>query len=628
MIRSGFYNSKNQDRLYSADEMNMPYKKIVSNGVIPVPSSAFQVMASSGMAVQIMAGNGLFGDRWAENDAPIIVELDAAHATLDRIDLIVVRSNSSESVRDTDIFIKKGTPASSPVAPEIERSTYIQEYALAEIRVGKGSTAITQTNITDTRPDTARCGWCTHLIQQVDTSTLFEQWKAAGEEAAARNQQEFDEWFLTVKETLATTTLIRQYTNRYDVLEDGVTVAPIGISQYNTALDILEVYVNGWNMIQGTDYTATAENVTFTEPLDKGTMVVFKVFKSIDGSEAESVVQQVYELQNKMNAIEDNIYYCNGYNDNTALKTFIDNWLLNAPTKDKIEIVGTFVPDAETVTASDGKEYSFVYESADTRGLVLDFTKCEIILAPGNFMYLKNVEAVNCTINYNNIAADEIIGFAGEQAAYNGCIVLGSTTADLATAFSANKTRLENCRAELKNSGNVYGFDVIESILEACMALVTSASGSAYGVSLATESRANNCEFEGITEANATTTSGSGGIGGGYFSNCRLIGSGALKGHGFYVRAANLLNAVNCIFRGYTKDSAAGLGVGITGANDAANTVFLTGINCNQVDKTGYIQTGSMQLPGGYGTVAGMFYTAIAENANLTKLAVINRNRV
>lgn len=628
MLKSGFYNSKNLDRLYNADMMNMPYKKIISNGVIPKPSSAFQVMASNGMAVQILAGNGLFGDRWAENDAPIIVQLDAAHATLDRIDLIVVRSDSSESVRDTGIFVKKGTPASSPVAPAVERSTYIQEYALAEVKVGKGATAITQANITDTRPDTNRCGFCTSLIQQVDTSTLFLQWKAAGDEAMEANQREFEEWFATIKEGLATTTLIRQYTSRYDVLENGVTVAPIGISQYNTALDILEVYVNGWNMIQGTDYTATAEKVTFTEPLNAGTMVVFKVFKSIDGSEAESVVQQVYELQNKMSAIEDNIYYCNGYNDNTALKTFIDNWLLNAPTKDKIEIVGTFVPDANKTRASDGKDYSFVYESADTRGLVLDFTKCEIIQAKGSFMYLKNVEAVNCTIKYNNTAADEIAGFAGEEAVYNGCSVLGSVTADQAIAFSTNKTRLENCRAELKSTGSIYGFNVIESILEACRALVTSTSGSAYGVSLATESRANNCEFEGITESNATTTSGNGGIGGGYFSNCRFIGSGALKGHGFYVRAGNLLSAANCIFRGYTKDTAAGLGVGLTGANDASSNYFLNGINCNQVAKTGYSQTGSLQLPGGYGTVIGLFYTAIAENANLNKISVINRNRV
>lgn len=628
MIRSGFYNSKNNDRLYNADHMNMPYKKLISNGVIPVPSSAFQVMENDGMAVQIMPGNGLFGDRWAENDAPIVLELDAAHATLDRIDLIVVRSDNSESVRDTDVFIKKGAPSSAPVAPEVERNAYIQEYALAEIKVSKGSSMITQQNITDTRPDTTRCGFCTGLIDQVDTSTLFLQWERAGQVAFETYNREFYDWFLNIKDTVATTVLIRQYTNKYIVSQDNTTVVPIGIGQYNPAVDVIEVYVNGWNMIPEVDYAVTAETVTFVIPLSAGAQVAFKVFKTVDGSNGETVVQQVYELQNKLNAIESNIYYCNGASDNTALKTFIDNWLLSAPTKDKIEIVGTFGSDGNVTSASDGKSYSFVYESDDTRGLVLDFTKCEIIQAKNNFMYLKNTEAVNCTINYAGISADDLIGFGGESAAYNGCSVLGSVSGTLAKAFSANKTRLENCRAELRNTGNVYGFDVIESIMEACKAIVTSANGSAYGVSLATESRANNCEFEGLTESSDTTTSGSGGIGGGYFSNCRFIGSGALKGHGFYVRAANLLNAVNCIFRGYTKDAENGLGVGLTGANDASNSFSLMGINCNQVAKTGYSQTGSMQLPGGYGAVVGIFYTAIAENANLQKISVINRNRV
>ena len=32
-VDSGFYDSVNQDRLYSADEMNMPYKDIISEGV-------------------------------------------------------------------------------------------------------------------------------------------------------------------------------------------------------------------------------------------------------------------------------------------------------------------------------------------------------------------------------------------------------------------------------------------------------------------------------------------------------------------------------------------------------------------------------------------------------------------
>lgn len=201
-IRSGFFNSLNDDRLYNAADMNMPYKKLISNGVIPDVSDALQVVASSGLTVNVKAGSGLFGDGWAVNDAPVALTLDASHATLDRIDLIVMRRDDNENVRATDLFIKKGTPASSPVAPTVERSTYIKEYALAEIHINAGATTISQSMIVDTRPDTTRCGWTTSLIQQVDTSTLFAQWQAAYEEQYDENTRAFNTWWASVRTIL------------------------------------------------------------------------------------------------------------------------------------------------------------------------------------------------------------------------------------------------------------------------------------------------------------------------------------------------------------------------------------------------------------------------------------------
>lgn len=201
-IRAGFFNSVNGDRLYNAADMNMPYKKLISNGVIPDVSSALQVMAAGGLTVTVQEGCGLFGDGWTVNDAPVALTLAAAHPTLNRIDLIVIRRDDNEDVRDTGVFVIKGTPASSPVAPGIERSTYIKEYALAEIYVAAQVTAVTQANITDTRADTTRCGWATGLITQVDTSTLFAQWQKAYEKQFAENSEAFNTWWESVNTIL------------------------------------------------------------------------------------------------------------------------------------------------------------------------------------------------------------------------------------------------------------------------------------------------------------------------------------------------------------------------------------------------------------------------------------------
>lgn len=625
-LRSGFYNDVNNDRLYTAEDINMPYKRLISNGVIPVPSSSFQVMANDGMSIKISPGNGLFGDKWAENDADLVLTHDAAHATLNRIDLVVIRANDNEAVRAAEAMIIKGTPASNPVAPSYNRTTYINDYVLAQVRINAGVTEITQSNITDTRPNTTMCGWCTSLIEQVDTETLFLQWEAAGEEAQAENQTKFDDWFYNVKETLATSTLIRQYVNRYNVESDGVTTIPIGISQYNANLDILEVYINGFNAIPTVDYTVNgSESITLTNAVNSGSYVVFKVFKSIDGSDAETVVTQVTELQNKVNALENNVYYCNGYNDNADLIEFINSWLATSPTKDKIEIVGKFVNNSSYFSASDGNTYNFVYELAEGNNLVLDFTKCEIINADVNFMYLKNAEAVNCSVKFSGTSG--VIGFGGENAKYSGCDVLGAITGTSSYGFKGDGLTIHNCAVNLTNAGAVYGVDLTNGLIEGSKIYVKSTGGSAYGASLATESRAVNCDFEAETAATETTTSGSGGIGGGYFSNCKFIGSGGIKGHGFFVRAGSLLDAVNCIFRGYSVSSS-GYGAGITGANDSANTYMLHGVNCNQVTKTGYTQTNSIDLPGGYGVLSGCLYAAMTANSNITSIAVFNRNRV
>lgn len=201
-MKSGFHNSINGDRKYNAEDMNRPYKDIVSNGVFPNPSTQFQVLASSGMSVSVSAGGGLFGNGWAYNDAPVLLTLDSAEATLSRIDAIVVKRDESESVRDTVLYVKKGTPAQNPVRPTMTRNEYVSEYCLATIAVAPNTTEITQSLITDTRPDTTVCGWVTGLIDQVDTSTLFNQWQSAYSEQYDKFIDEFEVWWQGIRNIL------------------------------------------------------------------------------------------------------------------------------------------------------------------------------------------------------------------------------------------------------------------------------------------------------------------------------------------------------------------------------------------------------------------------------------------
>ena len=292
-IKCGFFNSVGQDRLYTAEDMNEPYKELISNGVLATKSDYLQVMAQSGLTVTVKAGRGIFGDKWFLSDSDISLTLNQASGTLPRIDSIVVRIDRSESVRGASIQVRTGVASSSPVAPTMFRDDYVTEYRLADISVGAGATSISQSKITDKR-GSKDCGWVTSLVQQVDTDTLYNQWQDA-----------FEEWFADVKDTLASSTLIRSYDATYTTAVQDETAIPIQISQFNQNLDILQVYINGLMLVKGVEYTITDNTrIKLTNGVDKGTQVSFVVYKSIDGSDAETVVQQVYALQTEVNGLK------------------------------------------------------------------------------------------------------------------------------------------------------------------------------------------------------------------------------------------------------------------------------------------------------------------------------------
>lgn len=293
-VQSGFFNSIGKDRLYQANDMNKPYELLVSNGVFATPegtpSDHLQVYASGEMGVTVRPGRGIFFDKWLINDADLYLPIDAAEVTLKRIDSVVVRVDISETVRAANIYIKKGTPSSSPTAPTLERTDLVKEYRLANITVNAGVSSITQSVVEDRRGYSDDCGWVTSLVQQVDTSTLFAQFDTG-----------FNEWFSSIKEFLATATLIRSYTSAYTTTVQDETVIPINITQFNKDLDILQVYINGLMLIKDYEYASyNNDNIVLTHGVDPATTISFVVYKSIDGSNADTIVGQVETLQNLM----------------------------------------------------------------------------------------------------------------------------------------------------------------------------------------------------------------------------------------------------------------------------------------------------------------------------------------
>lgn len=286
------------DRTYSAGDFAKYLDGLVGSGVFPIPSTSLQVYSGTGMTVKVKPGMGWINGHKMINDADLVLNIDAADVTLNRIDRIVFRLNLTN--RDMGIYVKKGTNASSPVAPTVERTGYIEEYSLATITINKQTTQITESMIRDTRLDSSVCGMVQGLVQQASTATLYKQWNDAYDRAMATDQKEFDDWFANVKDSLSTAVMWQELKNVVVTETTNVKTMNIGIPQYNDAVDILTVYVNGMRLDK-TEYTSDTTTITFTDALTViGTTVEIVVYKCVNGEGAETILGQVTKLQQEV----------------------------------------------------------------------------------------------------------------------------------------------------------------------------------------------------------------------------------------------------------------------------------------------------------------------------------------
>lgn len=274
-IKSYFFNAVQSggtyDRIYNAEDVTSYLDKIVGNGVFPNPSTNLQVRQSSGMNVVVKAGQGWINGHKIINTSDLVLSIDASDVLLNRIDAVIFYVDFD--VREMGISVKKGTVAQTPSAPAMTRNNSRYECCLARIKVNKQITAITTAMITDTRGNSNLCGYVQGLIQQVGTTTLFEQFQAA-----------FDEWFNDAKEQFQAGKVFKKKEGIYTTQTDNEASFDVVdyVPSYSYQYDILEVFINGIHL-NGNEYTISNSTVTLETPIEEaGAVVTFVVYQSVD----------------------------------------------------------------------------------------------------------------------------------------------------------------------------------------------------------------------------------------------------------------------------------------------------------------------------------------------------------
>ena len=197
---SGFFDAEELvdgtfDREYIAEQWANYFKLFIGNGVFINPTNQLKVVAGEGMQIIIKHGWAFINGYWYHNDSDLV---------------IAVPVNSTPSTVNSGVFVqfdsqnRTVTTILANGRTEVDRELPHYELKLAEVSVATGTTAITDSMITDTRIDENVCGFVKGLVSVVSTDDLFQQFTdmfmtwfdemkdQLSEDAAGHLQQEID----------------------------------------------------------------------------------------------------------------------------------------------------------------------------------------------------------------------------------------------------------------------------------------------------------------------------------------------------------------------------------------------------------------------------------------------------
>lgn len=189
------------DRAETSDLFALLFASLVSDGVLALPATCLQVKAvGAGLNISIEPGFGMVKGHFCYNEEIKYLSIETAPQKYSRIDRVIMRCNYLD--RMVEIVIKTGVEAANPTAPPLLRPAAgdYYELCLANIRLSPKQKIITQSNITDTRPNSAVCGYITQLIDHLDTAVFFDQFEQFYKEFVDKSNLSFEQFMQMTKD--------------------------------------------------------------------------------------------------------------------------------------------------------------------------------------------------------------------------------------------------------------------------------------------------------------------------------------------------------------------------------------------------------------------------------------------
>ena len=251
----GFFNAKNMDRVYTAEDFTGYLSSIICNGIFDTYGDCFSVTAADGLSVQIGSGKAWIDGHYFTSDSDYTLDLSIyMDESLSRYVTIGISCDTSDNVRACKLEVKSGTAATSPSIPVFTNTDAKTYLTLAAVYLKGGAKSITDSNIRDVRSDEKKCGYVKCVLGKCRVSEILSALSVYASTVSDLSSQ---------VETL-TQTVSSLETRLDDFTSDVVKTGNIGNSAYYI------LYSNGRVAIRGTGETYSYEisDSPFHENLD------------------------------------------------------------------------------------------------------------------------------------------------------------------------------------------------------------------------------------------------------------------------------------------------------------------------------------------------------------------------
>ena len=220
-------------RAYSADEFAEYFRQFIRNGVFNGGDELQVSSENVGMKTYVRPGKAWINGYFYKNTEPLYLDHAVSHATLDRIDRVVLRLD--HGLRTIGLKVLTGIPSATPQPPAITRDSNTFELSLAQVNVKAGAVSVSPANIVDERFNGELCGIVTHLFEQINTTGIFAQFEAA-----------WNDWFGEVQD-------VTNLVTRTEFLQLQMQIVPPGaILMWSGAVDAIPT---GWALCDGRNGT-------------------------------------------------------------------------------------------------------------------------------------------------------------------------------------------------------------------------------------------------------------------------------------------------------------------------------------------------------------------------------------